>query len=60
MPVMVVAKPKGGVGKRTLATNPAGRPVFTAPHRLTLFNVAPGRGERDLQQWQPLTEWLST
>lgn len=30
-----------------------------AARGLTLFDVAPGRIERDLQQWQPLTEWLS-
>lgn len=31
-----------------------------AARGLTLFDVAPGRVERDLQQWQPLTDWLST
>ena len=29
-----------------------------AARGLTLFDVAPGRVERDLQQWQPLTDWL--
>lgn len=31
-----------------------------AARGLTLFDVAPGRVERDLQQWQPLIHWLST
>ena len=31
-----------------------------AARGLTLFDVAPGRVERDLQQWQPLTDWLLT
>lgn len=31
-----------------------------AARGLTLFDVAPGRVERDLQQWQPLIDWLST
>jgi len=30
-----------------------------AARGLTLFDVAPGRVERDLQQWQPLTDWLT-
>ncbi|MDH4392852.1 MAG: ParA family protein [Aquabacterium sp.] len=29
-----------------------------AARGLTLFDVAPGRVERDLQQWSPLTQWL--
>jgi chromosome partitioning protein len=29
-----------------------------AARGLTLFDVAPGRVERDLQQWLPLTDWL--
>jgi len=32
--------------------------VQLAAHGLTLFDVAPGRVERDLQQWAPLVEWL--
>ncbi|MBK9135674.1 MAG: ParA family protein [Betaproteobacteria bacterium] len=32
--------------------------VQLAAHGLTLFDVAPGRVERDLQQWAPLTAWL--
>jgi chromosome partitioning protein len=31
-----------------------------AARGLTLFDVAPGRVERDLQQWLPLTDWLTT
>jgi chromosome partitioning protein len=31
-----------------------------AARGLTLFDIAPGRVERDLQQWQPLIHWLST
>ena len=30
-----------------------------AARGLTLFDVAPGRVERDLQQWLPLTDWLT-
>jgi chromosome partitioning protein len=32
--------------------------VQLAAHGLTLFDVAPGRVQRDLEQWQPLTAWL--
>lgn len=32
--------------------------VQLAAHGLTLFDVAPGRVERDLEQWAPLTSWL--
>jgi len=32
--------------------------VQLAAHGLTLFDVAPGRVERDLEQWAPLTAWL--
>ena len=32
--------------------------IHLAARGLTLFDVAPGRVERDLQQWQPLTHWL--
>ena len=31
-----------------------------AARGLTLFDVAPGRVERDLAQWLPLTQWLTT
>lgn len=32
--------------------------VHLAARGLTLFDIAPGRVEKDLQQWAPLTEWL--
>jgi chromosome partitioning protein len=32
--------------------------VQLAAHGLTLFDVAPSRVERDLEQWQPLAGWL--
>jgi chromosome partitioning protein len=32
--------------------------VQLAAHGLTLWDVAPSRVERDLEQWQPLREWL--
>jgi chromosome partitioning protein len=32
--------------------------VQLAAHGLTIFDVAPGRVERDLAQWAPLTAWL--
>ncbi len=32
--------------------------VQLAAHGLTLWDVAPGRHERDLAQWQPLLAWL--
>ena len=44
MPVIVVANPKGGAGKSTLATHVAG------------FLAAAGR---DLAQWQPLVDRIS-
>jgi len=33
--------------------------VQLAAHGLTLWDVAPSRVERDLEQWQPLKDWLS-
>lgn len=33
--------------------------VQLAAHGLTLWDVAPSRVERDLEQWQPLKEWLA-
>lgn len=33
--------------------------VHLAARGLTLWDVAPGRIARDLEQWLPLTEWLS-
>ena len=32
--------------------------VQLAARGLTLFDVAPGRVERDLSQWQPICQWL--
>lgn len=32
--------------------------VHLAARGLTLFDVAPGRVEKDLQQWRPVCEWL--
>ena len=32
--------------------------VQLAAHGLTLWDVAPSRVERDLEQWQPLSAWL--
>jgi chromosome partitioning protein len=32
--------------------------VHLAAHGLTLWDVAPGRFERDLAQWQPILQWL--
>jgi len=32
--------------------------VQLAARGLTLWDVAPGRVERDLEQWQPLIEWI--
>jgi chromosome partitioning protein len=32
--------------------------IHLAAQGLTLFDVAPSRVERDLEQWQPLTAWL--
>ena len=32
--------------------------VHLAAHGLTLFDVAPGRVEKDLEQWQPICRWL--
>jgi chromosome partitioning protein len=34
--------------------------VHLAAHGLTLFDVAPGRVEKDLEQWQPVCRWLDT
>lgn len=32
--------------------------VHLAAHGLTLFDVSPGRVEKDLEQWQPICRWL--
>ncbi len=34
--------------------------VQLAAHGLTLWDVPPGRYERDLAQWQPLIDWIET
>ncbi len=34
--------------------------VHLAAHGLTLFDMAPGRFEKDLEQWQPICHWLDT
>ena len=34
--------------------------VHLAARGLTLWDVAPGRVERDLKQWHPLTQWMDT
>ena len=51
MPVVVVANPKGGVGKSTLATNIAG--YFAAQGRAVML------GDADRQQSSRLWLWLS-
>lgn len=33
--------------------------VHLAARGLTLWDVAPGRVEKDLEQWQPLQEWIT-
>ena len=33
--------------------------VQLAAHGLTLWDVAPSRVERDLEQWEPIVDWLS-
>jgi len=32
--------------------------VQVAAHRATLWDVAPSRVEKDLEQWQPLLDWV--
>jgi chromosome partitioning protein len=33
--------------------------IHLAARGLTLFDIAPSRVEKDLQQWQGLTKWLN-
>lgn len=33
--------------------------VHLAAHGLTLWDVSPSRVERDLEQWQPIVDWLA-
>ena len=55
MPVIVIANPKGGVGKSTLATNVAGC-LAAAGHAVMLGDVDRQQSSR---QWQPLQDWLA-
>jgi chromosome partitioning protein len=32
--------------------------VQLAARGLTLFDIAPGRVQRDLEQWEPIRQWL--
>ncbi len=34
--------------------------VHLAAHGLSLFDVAPGRVEKDLEQWRPICHWLDS
>ncbi|VTU36426.1 ParA-like protein [Variovorax sp. PBL-H6] len=34
--------------------------VQAAARGLTLFDIAPGRVQRDLEQWEPIRQWLET
>jgi len=34
--------------------------VHLAAHGLSLFDVARGRVEKDLEQWQPICHWLDS
>ena len=34
--------------------------IHLAARGLTLFDVAPGRVERDLEQWQDICRWLDS
>jgi chromosome partitioning protein len=34
--------------------------VQLAAHGLTLWDIAPHRAERDIEQWQPLLDWLDS
>jgi chromosome partitioning protein len=34
--------------------------IHLAAHGLTLFDVAPSRVEKDLEQWQGICRWLDT
>ena len=33
--------------------------VQLAAHGMTLFDIAPARAAKDLEQWQPIIQWLS-
>lgn len=48
-----------GLGLPVLATlRPTQHYVYLAARGLTLFDVAPGRVARDLEQWRGITDWL--
>ena len=48
-----------GLGLPVLATlRPTQNYVYLAARGLTLFDVAPGRVARDLEQWQGICQWL--
>jgi len=50
-----------GLGLPVLAElRPTQNYVYLAARGLTLFDVAPGRVERDLQQWSGLCRWLDS
>jgi chromosome partitioning protein len=50
-----------GLGLPVLAElRPTQNYVYLAARGLTLFDVAPGRVERDLEQWTGLCRWLDT
>ena len=34
--------------------------VQLAARGLTVFDIAPGRVQRDLEQWQPICRWLES
>ncbi len=34
--------------------------VYLAARGLTIFDIAPGRVARDLEQWQGIRDWLDT
>lgn len=51
----------GSLGLPVLALlRPTQNYVHLAARGLTLFDVAPGKVERDLQQWEDLCRWLDT
>ncbi len=50
-----------GLGLPVLATlRPTQNYVYLAARGLTLFDIAPGRVARDLEQWQGICQWLDS
>jgi chromosome partitioning protein len=48
-----------GLGLPVLAMlRPTQNYVYLAARGLTLFDIAPGRVQRDLEQWQNICRWL--